>query len=241
MPNPSVNVGTLFAAGSSTNTGSTGGITPVGNVALIQVIVQANVYVTSITDTAGDTNWVSAIGSYNNANSKGNLGSFYFSAFYCYATITGSANAVTVNLSGNSGSTFLIAYYDCTNIAASSPFTGGIYNLQSTVANGTNAITVAGGNNVSNGDNITFAPSLVCTLGEAGGGTITPGTSPITFTSVATSGTNRRMEYGVAAGTGTFDSTFTLAGGATPTCLSWQIALAGQSGVSLPILGQLVM
>jgi hypothetical protein len=238
MANPLVNSGTLFFTSSSTNTSTTGSITPSGNVTIVQTIVQANVYVSSITDTAGDTAWVSAVGTYGNMNSKINLGSFYFSAFYCYA-VPGSPNTVTVNLSGNSGSTFLIAYYDCANIASSLPFLGAIANLQNGVANGPNAVSVAMGTGAGNSDNITSTPALVCTVGYAGGGTLTAGSSPTTLTAVANSSTNKLSEYGVATSSGTFDSTFTLAGASSPTCLSWQIALAGVASVatSRPIGG----
>jgi hypothetical protein len=236
----SVNAAT-FATNAAGTSGSTNTISAAGNIALVMVMINSGAFVTSITDTLGDTAWVSVLGTYGNTGTGIAPGAFRMSAFYCYYGSSGN-NAITVNLSATSGAFFAIVYYDCTSIASATPFVGGMGGQQNSVANGTNTVTIAGGTAIGNGDNIQTVPALICAMSHTTGGTLSAGTSPITLTSCASNGNTNRAEFGVAASTGVFDSTFTLAGGASPTVTSFQIGLAASGGgASTPILGQIVM
>jgi hypothetical protein len=172
------------------------------------------------------SSWTSAIGTLGTAGEEIDPGAYYMSAYYGYATATGG-QTISVTFNGTAPGTVFLFMAECTDIASANAVIATIGHQQSSLAPGTNVITVSGG---TGSNNVVTQPALVVMVAETTAGSITASSG---FTQNYSSAA-KFIESQRITTTGTFNSTATL-NTSTGTVNSFQIALAeaGATGYSI--------
>jgi hypothetical protein len=215
--------------------GGTVAVTPahIGDFILLKVYTSGgggSPYITSISDTQGNTWNHSVVGTFGASSSYHTVGSgdYFVSAFYTYATAT-SADTITPVWNGGAPGTKYLWAADCVDIASSSPILTNIYNDQASPGTGTNAVTTSGGTGSAT---VSSVPALIVGLITAVNATPTVSAGTGFSQSSGTGGggfdDGYLVEYQRVTFTGTYNATATLSSASEAE--SWMIALAEVAG-----------